>query len=394
MCFLPQDRRFLSHALALAAEAAAFASPNPAVGCVITSNDISIGEGAHRYDARDHAEIVALKQAADNHQSTQGATAYVTLEPCSHHGRTGPCCEALIEARIARCVVATVDPNPRVSGSGIARMRAAGINVCVLSPSNDELAQHARCMNDAFAFSPSSMVVRSSRLKAALSVDGRLAPPASRTRRDRAALAHGRSRPSRRAANAPSPRMRFSPASVPCLRTTHRLPTAAGLARRRRFVASRARQPLAYADSTPLSSAPPPEDLLLFCASDASTEAETAHSAMQVLRVHRSADSTIHLDAVLDRVGTTRHPQPPAGRRRSHQRELSLAKASSTSSFSTTPKPSWAAKRSPSRRVRPHRTRCSSASRRRSAGPFRNGAAEDIRVTGYLHDPWANVACD
>ena len=78
-----------------------------------------IGEGAHHYDNRDHAEIVALKQAAARGIATHGATAYVTLEPCSHHGRTGPCADALIAAGIARCVIATLDPNPKVSGQGI-----------------------------------------------------------------------------------------------------------------------------------------------------------------------------------------------------------------------------------------------------------------------------------
>ena len=177
MCFLPQDRRHLSHALKLAENSAAFASPNPAVGCVIARDDVAIGEGAHRYDARDHAEIVALKQAAAIGLSPQGATAYVSLEPCSHHGRTGPCADALIAAGIARCVVATVDPNPAVSGRGLARMRAAGIAVCVVAVS-DPLAQQAQRLNDAFAFS----IVQGRpfvKLKAALSVDGMIAPPAS-----------------------------------------------------------------------------------------------------------------------------------------------------------------------------------------------------------------------
>jgi diaminohydroxyphosphoribosylaminopyrimidine deaminase/5-amino-6-(5-phosphoribosylamino)uracil reductase len=178
--FTATDERFLARALALAEDAAAFASPNPTVGCVIARGDRALSEGAHRYDARDHAEIVALKQAARSGADVQGATAYVTLEPCSHHGRTGPCADALIAAGIARCVVATVDPNPQVSGSGIAKMRAAGIVVDVL-PMTASYAQQARMLNDAFAFS-----IQHGRpfvtLKAALSVDGMLAPaPATRT---------------------------------------------------------------------------------------------------------------------------------------------------------------------------------------------------------------------
>jgi diaminohydroxyphosphoribosylaminopyrimidine deaminase/5-amino-6-(5-phosphoribosylamino)uracil reductase len=177
MHFTPHDELHLTRALTLAQEAAAFASPNPTVGCVLTHNETLIAEGAHFYDARDHAEIAALKQAAARGHSVHGATAYVTLEPCAHHGRTGPCSEALIAAGIARCVVATVDPNPLVSGQGLAKLRAANIEVLLLDPTHP-LAQQARRLNDAFAFS-----IQHHRpfvtLKAALSVDGKLAPPPS-----------------------------------------------------------------------------------------------------------------------------------------------------------------------------------------------------------------------
>ena len=177
MSLTPQDEFHLTRALALAREAAAFSSPNPTVGCVLTLHSLTVGEGAHHYDARDHAEIVALKQAAARGHDVRGATAYVTLEPCSHHGRTGPCANALIAAGIARCVVATVDPNPLVSGQGLARLRAANIEVLLLDP-EDPLARQARHLNDAFAFS-----IQHHRpfvtLKAALSVDGKLAPPPS-----------------------------------------------------------------------------------------------------------------------------------------------------------------------------------------------------------------------
>lgn len=177
MSFTFQDELHLTRALNLAQQAAAFASPNPTVGCVLTRNNITLAEGAHHYEARDHAEIVALKQASALGHGVRGATAYVTLEPCSHHGRTGPCANALITAGIARCVVATVDPNPLVSGQGLAKLRAANIEVLLLDP-NHLFAQLARHLNDAFAFS-----VQHHRpfvtLKAALSVDGKLAPPPS-----------------------------------------------------------------------------------------------------------------------------------------------------------------------------------------------------------------------
>jgi len=165
------DEKFMRRALKLATQTTAQTSPNPQVGCVLTRAGEIIGERAHFYALYDHAEIAALKQAAANGHATAGATAYVTLEPCSHHGRTGPCADALIAAGITRCVIATQDPNPQVSGAGIARLRAAGVTVEL-----GLLQQPARDLNDAFAH-----FIRTGRplvtLKAALSVDGKLAPP-------------------------------------------------------------------------------------------------------------------------------------------------------------------------------------------------------------------------
>ena len=161
----------MQRALTLAAATTALASPNPQVGCVIVRSGELLGEGAHFYDRYDHAEIVALKQAATRGLSTEGATAYVTLEPCSHHGRTGPCADALIAARISRVVVATVDPNPLVSGRGIEKLRAAGIEV-----TNGVLQQQGRDLNEAFAHFIRTRTPFVT-LKAALSLDGRLAPP-------------------------------------------------------------------------------------------------------------------------------------------------------------------------------------------------------------------------
>lgn len=176
MPWLLHDDSLLERALTLARNAAALASPNPTVGCVLaTASGELLGEGAHLYDSLDHAEIAALKQAAAHGHAVRGATAYVTLEPCTVHGRTGPCADALIAAGIARCVVATADPNPLVRGGGIDRLRAAGIAVD-LPPAGSPLAAAARQLNDAFAFS-----ITHGRpfvtLKAALSVDGMLAPP-------------------------------------------------------------------------------------------------------------------------------------------------------------------------------------------------------------------------
>ena len=121
------DRLMMAEALALARAALGTTAPNPAVGCVIASGDRIIGRGATQPGGRPHAEVMAL---ADAGATARGATAYVTLEPCAHHGRTPPCAEALIEAGVARVVVAHAhDPDPRVQGRGIARLQASGITV-------------------------------------------------------------------------------------------------------------------------------------------------------------------------------------------------------------------------------------------------------------------------
>jgi diaminohydroxyphosphoribosylaminopyrimidine deaminase / 5-amino-6-(5-phosphoribosylamino)uracil reductase len=165
------DEAFMRQALKLAADTTGLASPNPQVGCILVSNGEVIGEGAHIYDNRDHAEIAALKQAAARGLPPRGATAYVTLEPCSHHGRTPPCADSLIAAGITRCVIATKDPNPQVSGQGIEKLRAAGIEVTL-----GVLQQQARDLNDAFAHYIRTRTPFVT-LKAALSSDGKLAPP-------------------------------------------------------------------------------------------------------------------------------------------------------------------------------------------------------------------------
>jgi diaminohydroxyphosphoribosylaminopyrimidine deaminase / 5-amino-6-(5-phosphoribosylamino)uracil reductase len=165
------DERWMNHALELARKSVGLASPNPAVGCVLVKNDTIVGQGFHEYDRRDHAEVVALRQAAGE---ARGSTAYVTLEPCSHQGRTGPCANALIEAKVGRVVVATTDPNPAVNGQGVERLRAAGIAVEV-----GILTRPAQQLNDGFArYIQSSLPFVT--LKAGVSLDGRIAPPPGR----------------------------------------------------------------------------------------------------------------------------------------------------------------------------------------------------------------------
>jgi diaminohydroxyphosphoribosylaminopyrimidine deaminase/5-amino-6-(5-phosphoribosylamino)uracil reductase len=118
------DARHMAHALRLAERGLYTTDPNPRVGCVIVRDGRVVGEGWHRKAGEPHAEPNALAAAG---QLARGATAYVTLEPCSHHGRTPPCADALVEAGIARAVIAMPDPNPLVAGQGIARLEAAGV---------------------------------------------------------------------------------------------------------------------------------------------------------------------------------------------------------------------------------------------------------------------------
>jgi diaminohydroxyphosphoribosylaminopyrimidine deaminase/5-amino-6-(5-phosphoribosylamino)uracil reductase len=161
----------LDHALALAARAIGISEPNPRVGCVIASADGSriLAEGHTQPAGQAHAEIMALRDAAARGHDVRGATAYVTLEPCSHHGRTGPCCDALIAAGISRVVASLADPNPLVAGQGFARLRAAGVSV-EIGPG----AEAARELNLGFF----SRMVRGQpwvRMKIAASLDGQTA---------------------------------------------------------------------------------------------------------------------------------------------------------------------------------------------------------------------------
>jgi diaminohydroxyphosphoribosylaminopyrimidine deaminase/5-amino-6-(5-phosphoribosylamino)uracil reductase len=122
--FSVDDHEFMAQALRLAEKGLYTTTPNPRVGCVIVRNGKVVGSGSHERAGEPHAEIHALTQAGE---LAQGATVYVTLEPCSHHGRTPPCAEALIKAGVGRVVVAMVDPNPQVAGEGLAQLQQAGI---------------------------------------------------------------------------------------------------------------------------------------------------------------------------------------------------------------------------------------------------------------------------
>lgn len=164
--FSADDYRWMAQAHRLAAKGLYTTDPNPRVGCILVKSGEVIGEGFHQVAGGPHAEINALDQAGD---AANGATAYVTLEPCSHFGKTPPCSEALIEAGVSRVVIALEDPNPEVSGDGIRKMQDAGIEVqSGLAPEETEL------LNPGFL-----LRMRSQRpfirLKMAMSVDGRTA---------------------------------------------------------------------------------------------------------------------------------------------------------------------------------------------------------------------------
>lgn len=172
------DIYWMQRALELARRGIGVASPNPAVGCVILDcAGQVIGEGWHEYDLLDHAEVAALKEAkrhalaSGNQDRLRGGTAYVTLEPCNHTGRTGPCTQALIESGVKRVVAATGDPNPNVAGHGMEALRAAGIET-VLGVCEGE----ARRLNEGFA-----RWIQARRplvlMKVAMTLDGRIAPP-------------------------------------------------------------------------------------------------------------------------------------------------------------------------------------------------------------------------
>lgn len=165
-----QHQYYMSRAIELAKKGRFTTRPNPNVGCVIVKDDQIIGEGFHYQAGQPHAEVFALRQASQAYpQKLAGATAYVTLEPCSHYGRTPPCADALIKAGISRVVIAVVDPNPKVAGSGIAKLQQAGVEVIT-----GICEQQAYQLNEGF-FKVMRGELPFVRLKIATSLDGRIA---------------------------------------------------------------------------------------------------------------------------------------------------------------------------------------------------------------------------
>lgn len=163
-----QDAQHIATALQLASAALLLTDPNPRVGCVLSdAQGRVLGQGHTQQAGGPHAEVMALRDAAAKGHSVAGATAYVTLEPCSHHGRTGPCCDALVAAGIGRVVASLADPNPLVAGQGFARLRAAGVEV-----ETGPGAAESRELNIGF-FSRMVRKLPWVRLKVAASLDGK-----------------------------------------------------------------------------------------------------------------------------------------------------------------------------------------------------------------------------
>jgi diaminohydroxyphosphoribosylaminopyrimidine deaminase / 5-amino-6-(5-phosphoribosylamino)uracil reductase len=167
----PQDTTHMQHALRLAQAACYRTSPNPRIGCVLVKNGVVIGAGATQAAGSDHAEVDAIKNATARGNATQGATAYVTLEPCNHTGRTGPCSQALLTAGVVRVVAAMQDPNPLTAGNGFKTLQAAGVQVCI-----GEGAAQALELNIGF-FKRQATGLPWVRLKVATSLDGFVALP-------------------------------------------------------------------------------------------------------------------------------------------------------------------------------------------------------------------------
>jgi diaminohydroxyphosphoribosylaminopyrimidine deaminase/5-amino-6-(5-phosphoribosylamino)uracil reductase len=354
---------------------------------VLARGETILGEGAHSYDARDHAEIVALKQAASLGHDLLDATAYVTLEPCAHHGRTGPCADALIAAGIARCVVATVDPNPLVRGRGLAKLRAAGVEVTLADPAS-AAALEARRLNDGFAhvIQHHSPFVT---LKAALSVDGKLAPPNSaRT----AAVPHW---VTGAAAREDAQQIRHENDAIltgigTVLADNPSLTDRTGLPRRRPLL----RVVLDSQLRTPLHSklvTTSAEDLLIVCSKDASADCEAALLARgaELLRVHENhghlnlteafaALAQRNILSVLVEAGSSLNSSLL---RAGLVDKLVLYYAEQELGVDGIP---FAADYES-----PYAIQARLTGNTRAA--FTNGDAEDIRIAGYLHDPWAAI---
>jgi diaminohydroxyphosphoribosylaminopyrimidine deaminase/5-amino-6-(5-phosphoribosylamino)uracil reductase len=350
-----------------------------------------LGEGAHFYDNFDHAEIAALKQARAAGHDVHGATACVTLEPCAHHGRTGPCSDALIAAGISRCVVATFDPNPLVRAQGLARLTAAGVEVLVV-PADSELAVGARRLNDAFAFA-----IQHQRpfvtLKAAVSVDGKLAPSAAQRTATAPHWLTGQ------AAREDVQRLRHASDAIltgigTVLADDPELTDRTGLARRRPVLRAVMDPELRIPLESKLvrsAEAEGKKDMLVFCDEVAVEERESELRARGV-EVHRlpRRDGRLDLRVALDVLNGHHHIRSVLTEggstlngsllRDQLADKVVLYFAEQELGESAVPFAEGAS---------PYLLQQELSSVERATFP--NGVGEDVRISGYLHDPWAGV---
>ncbi len=282
----------MQHALDLARKGVGLASPNPTVGCVIVKDGAILGEGFHQYERRDHAEIVALKQAGDR---ATGATLYVTLEPCNHTGRTGPCSEAIVKAGISRVVAAMEDPNPKTGGTGFGRLRAAGIEV-----TTGLLEQKAQQLNEAFAFwitTHKPFVT----LKSALTLDGQLALPKLRGGKKRQWITSEESRAEVQHMRHASDALLTGIGTI--LADDPLLTDRSGLARRRRLLRVVLDSKLRLSPKSRIVERAE-DDLLVFTAASPKSPKSRALQKAGVEVLHaRNANGKLNIDQVLKELG-------------------------------------------------------------------------------------------
>ena len=265
-------------------------SPNPAVGCVLVKGGKVIARGHHRGAGLPHAEVEALRKAA---REAKGAVLYVNLEPCCHQGRTGPCTDAILAAKIAEVVVGMIDPNPLVNGQGIARLRAAGVTV-----RTGVLEKECRRLNEAF-----ERWVTAGRphviLKAAVSLDGRIAAATDEPRWISGEESRTEVHRMRAAVDAVLVGANTVLRDDPLLTT--RLPRGASRTGRRVVLDAQLRIPASARVLAPVKGAPP---TTVFTAEDVSDEREAAVTAAgaQVVRVRRATTGGVDLTAALARL--------------------------------------------------------------------------------------------
>lgn len=288
---LASDIRYMQRALAIAAGGIGFVSPNPLVGCVIVKEGRIVGEGYHERYGGPHAEVNALRAAGSE---ARGATLYVTLEPCCHTGKTPPCADAVLRARVGRVVMAVRDPNPKVAGGGLARLRAAGIDVTL-----GVCEAEARRLNETFLH-----YIQTQRpfvtLKCAVTLDGKIATRTGASRWITGGPAREQVHRMRHAADALLVGAGTALQDDPQLTT--RLPGGGGVNPLRIVVDSMLRLPL----SSQLAAVGPDRRTLVATSERAPVgkQRQLEGQGVEVLRLPSYADGRVDIEALLATLGT------------------------------------------------------------------------------------------